>query len=59
MTDEQTRMNEVKGLIFSKGMTLKEFAKQMGYSSYEGFKKAIKQNRKNKYYESLKILKDL
>lgn len=54
---EEKRMMEIKGLIFSKGLKINEVAKIFGYNSYEGFKRAIKENRKNKYNEVLEYLK--
>ena len=55
---EEKRMRTIKSLIFSRGFKMKDVAKEFGYNSYEGFKRAIKKNRKNKYNEVLKYLKD-
>ena len=51
-------MRTIKSLIFSRGLTMKEVMEKFGYNSYEGFKRAIKQNRKNRYNEVLSYLKD-
>ena len=37
---------------------MKEVMGKFGYNSYEGFKRAIKQNRRNRYNEVLDYLKD-
>ena len=58
MKIEEKRMRIIKSLIFSKGLKMKEVMEKFGYNSYEGFKRAIKQNRKNRYNEILEYLKD-
>ena len=58
MKIEEKRMRTIKSLIFSKGLTMKEVMEKFGYNSYEGVKRAIKQNRKNRYDEVLGYLKD-
>ena len=55
---EEKRMRTIKSLIFSRGFKMKDVAKEFGYNSYVGFKRAVKKNRKNKYNEVLKYLKD-
>lgn len=55
---EEKRMRTIKSLIFSRGLTMKEVMEKFGYNSYEGFKRAIKQNRRNRYNEVLSYLKD-
>ena len=57
MKTEEKRMREIKSLIYLKGYSISEVMKKFGYSSYEGFKRAIKENRKNRYEEVLKFLK--
>ncbi len=53
---EEERLKKIKGLIFSKGYTMKEIADKFGFKSYEGFKKAIRFDRKGRYEEVLKFL---
>ena len=57
MKIEEKRMREIKSLIISKGYKMKEIMEKFGYNSYEGFKRAIKENRKNRYKEVLSYLK--
>ncbi len=57
MKTEEKRMREIKSLIYLKGYSISEVMNKFGYNSYEGFKRAIKENRKNRYEEVLKFLK--
>ena len=54
---EEKRMREIKSLIYLKGYSMRETMNKFGYNSYEGFKRAIKENRKNRYEEVLNFLK--
>ena len=54
---QDERMNEIKGLIFANGYSVREVMEKFGFKSYEGFKKAIKKNSKNRYEEVLLFLK--
>ena len=54
---EEKRMREIKSLIYLKGYSMREIMNKFGYNSYEGFKRAIKENRKNRYKEVLNFLK--
>ena len=56
---EEKRMREIKSLIYLKGYSISEVMNKFGYTSYEGFKRAIKENRKNRYYEVVDYLKKL
>jgi hypothetical protein len=54
---EEKRMREIKSLIYLKGYSMSEIMNKFGYKSYEGFKRAIRENRKNRYEEVLNFLK--
>ncbi len=56
MKTEEKRMREIKSLIYLNGYSISEVMNKFGYSSYEGFRRAIKENRKNRYEEVLKFL---
>lgn len=53
MKIEEKRMREIKSLIALKGLSISETMEKFGYTSYEGFKRAIKENRKNMYEKVL------
>ena len=57
MKIEQKRMREIKSLIVLKGYRMSDIMAKFGYNSYEVFKRAIKENRKNRYEEVLNFLK--
>ncbi|MDO5089744.1 MAG: hypothetical protein Q4D53_08155 [Leptotrichiaceae bacterium] len=57
MEIEEKRMREIKSLIYLKGYSISEIMEKFGYNSYEGFKRAIRKNRKNRYEEVLNFLK--
>ena len=53
------RWLKVKSFIILKKLNVKETYKIFGFTTYEGFKKAIKKNRKNRYYEVVDYLEKL
>lgn len=57
MKIEEKRMRKIKSLIVLKGLSISETMEIFGYSSYEGFKRAIKENRKNMYEKVLNYFK--
>ena len=57
--EQMERWLKVKSDIVLKKLSVKETYKIFGFNTYEGFKKAIKENRKNRYYEVLDYLKNL
>ena len=57
--EQMERWLKVKSDIVLKKLSVKEACKIFGFTSYEGFKKAIKENRKNRYYEVVDYLEKL
>ena len=56
---QMERWLKVKSDIVLKKLNVKETYKIFGFTTYEGFKNAIKENRKNRYYEVVDYLKKL
>ena len=56
---QMERWLKVKSDIVLKKLNVKETYKIFGFTTYEGFKKAIKENRKNRYYEVVDYLEKL
>ena len=57
--EQMERWLKVKSDIVLKKLSVKEAGEVFGFKSYEGFKKAIKENRKNRYYEVVDYLEKL
>ena len=59
MDIQEERWLDVKSKITKKKLNVKKTCEIFGFSSYEGFKRAVKENRKNRYYEVINYLQDL
>ena len=59
MNIEEERWLKVKSSITLKKLNIKQTCEIFGFKSYEGFKRAIKENRKNRYYEVVDYLEKL
>ena len=59
MDIQEERWLKVKSAITLKKLNIKQTYGIFGFKSYEGFKRAIKENRKNRYYEVIDYLHNL
>lgn len=56
---EKERLKIIKSKAILKEIKLKDLYIHFGYTSYEGFKMAILENRRNRYYETLEYLESI